>query len=469
MYAFSSEFPAIGQQQYIWGWEWCAWVRNVCGCLATAVAMRGCEKKGNPMNTRPGMEIRTKPDGGFIFLSVPQLLLPWWAHQQRLINWFAVRVWFAAHEVQARRCQVSQGVTPTYTPREVARLVGDATNPRIHRAVTQALEQLAAIGLLQFSETAIRFASRIEELSTIEDTTSYMPMLAQIKNNRRRVPVPRRTIRFMAAGAKRSVVGTMLGHLLRCLYYVHAADHGGECRSWGRIKAQWIADVFGLCIRSVYEARHFLIAHGWLIALDASQREWNGGGLTAVVSLTWQCDAASTKQIVTNEQNLAGPDEENPPQLAGPFLDKKPLQEQEDHKPENTDNNTTACGAHNKPGDTGHTKPGCAGHDGRLLHAPKQSLPTSLLGGGKITKEQLENTESLLALFAEAQDKGLAKDQLRFFAMAERAKNRGTTNPGGFFYQLVKRQLVHFLTEEELEAAKTKAVEETDDEAVITH
>ena len=49
---------------------------------------------------------RRKPVGGFLFLTVTQLSMVWWAYQKRFIQLKDLRVWFAAQELVARRCQL---------------------------------------------------------------------------------------------------------------------------------------------------------------------------------------------------------------------------------------------------------------------------------------------------------------------------------------------------------------------------
>ena len=94
-----------------------------------------------------------------------------------------------------------------------------------------------------------------------------------ITNNRRRVPVPRQAVRLIAGGAKASVIATMLGHLIRCLYY-----RDQHCRSGGWCKASWIAEVFGINLRSVKAARKHLVEIGWLQTFPTPQRLCNRWG-----------------------------------------------------------------------------------------------------------------------------------------------------------------------------------------------
>jgi hypothetical protein len=61
----------------------------------------------------------TKPEGGFRFISVVQLCIVWWAYREGFIQLRDVGVWFAAHELVARRCWLSNGKTPFYNYDEI--------------------------------------------------------------------------------------------------------------------------------------------------------------------------------------------------------------------------------------------------------------------------------------------------------------------------------------------------------------
>ena len=66
---------------------------------------------------------RRKPVGGFLFLTVTQLSMIWWAYQKRFIQLKDLRVWFAAQELVARRCRLKDTQTPRYGMEELRRLV----------------------------------------------------------------------------------------------------------------------------------------------------------------------------------------------------------------------------------------------------------------------------------------------------------------------------------------------------------
>jgi hypothetical protein len=93
----------------------------------------------------------SKPVGGFVFISVRQLCRAWVAYQQRHIRTMDLWVWFAAHELVARRCQVKAGQAVHYTEGELARLVGGEQN------MSHSLQRLAQADLLHWEETQVTF------------------------------------------------------------------------------------------------------------------------------------------------------------------------------------------------------------------------------------------------------------------------------------------------------------------------
>src|SRR6266851_8054909 len=128
-----------------------------------------------------------KPVGGFIFLTVQQLCLLWWAYRTRLIQLMDFRVWFAAHEMVARRCQLAPDQVSDYTPKELHGLVGGVGGEHLRAA----LRRLEAVGLLTWSNTQLTFATSPTDLRGMEDRSGCFTMPQAIPNPHRRVPVPR--------------------------------------------------------------------------------------------------------------------------------------------------------------------------------------------------------------------------------------------------------------------------------------
>ena len=219
---------------------------------------------------------RRKPEGGFAFFTVTQLVMAWTALREAEIGLKELRVYFALAEMKSRRCGCTDDdPPPEFTPLEIRRLVGGAGGER------EAVQKLLAVGLLrEVSKTSIEFATDPGELrfepKTLDATLDLIP------NNDRRVPVPRRIVRLIAGGARRTLIATILGHLIRCLFYKR-----GMCHPKGCVKASWIAEVFGVSERRVHEQRRHLVALGWLLPQETSQRTLNGHGLWVTINLAW--------------------------------------------------------------------------------------------------------------------------------------------------------------------------------------
>src|SRR5215470_12474549 len=108
------------------------------------------------MTTNTSLKIQAKkPSGGFRFLTVQQLCLIWWAYRIRLIQLLDLRVWFAAQEMVARRCQLDSGQIPMFTPQELHKLVGGAGGEHLRAS----LRRLETAGLLTWSTTQLTFVT----------------------------------------------------------------------------------------------------------------------------------------------------------------------------------------------------------------------------------------------------------------------------------------------------------------------
>jgi hypothetical protein len=223
-----------------------------------------------------------KPHGGFVFLTVLQLCLLWWLYRTRRIQLRDYRIWHACHEMVARRCQLAPNQDPEYTLTELHKLVGGVGGMHLRTS----LRRLEALGLLTWSRTRITFATSVEDLHGVEQLTDFHTMLAVVAQApQRRVPMPRQTLRLIAGGCAIAMIATMLGHLLRCLYY-HTRPH--RCVSGGWCKLSWIAEVFRINLRNVKAARRHLAALDWLQILPVPQYTLNRWGSYVQVSLTWE-------------------------------------------------------------------------------------------------------------------------------------------------------------------------------------
>lgn len=399
------------------------WIQGeTMGALGVAApGMKPERANGNVVDFPPRAH---KPDGGFRFISVVQLVMAYSAYREGNIRFQDLRVYLAAHEAHSRRCGAKDGQNaPTYKLEELRRLTG----ARHVVSVRHSLKRLETVGLLQWGSGGVRFASAPDELA-LPDLAPIEAMLDAIKNNRRKVPVPRRTLRMLAGGARRAVVATALGHLLRCVYY-----RSGECSMEGACKTSWVSRTFGLDVRKVKEARAHLRAIGWLAVKEVPQWYSNRFGARVVVSASWKqdCSVFSTTEsappgaIPTGE---SAPLETNQNPLREEFKNQKPAQA-----------------------------------------ADRKALVSSKSGGGEtlpkptlrdVRLEDLRNGERLLLLFEEAEARGLVdrteNERLQFFAAAEHAAVIGSINPPGLFARLVRNGWWHFATLSDEDAARAR-------------
>src|SRR3989449_4770223 len=118
------------------------------------------------MTTTPYPKLKAKkPHGGFRLLIVQQLCLVWWAYRSRRIQLMDFRVWCAAQEMVARRCQLAPDQVPDYTPRELHGLVGGVGGEYLRAS----LRRLQTLGLLTWSSTRLTFATAPTDLHGVED------------------------------------------------------------------------------------------------------------------------------------------------------------------------------------------------------------------------------------------------------------------------------------------------------------
>jgi hypothetical protein len=398
--------------------------------------------------TYPKVQAR-KPLGGFIFLTAHQLCLLWWAYRTRHIQLMDFRVWFAAQEMVARRCQIDSGQLPDYTPQELHGLVGGAGGEHLRASI----RRLETFGLLTWSRTRLTVATSFTDLQGCHDLTDLHAMYADVPNHARRVPVPRQTIRLIAGGCRATVIATMLGHMLRCLYYREQ-----RCISGGWCKASWIAEVFRMDQRNIKAARKHLVTIGWLQRLDTSQTLCNRWGTYALVNLSW----TRTPMEKTSQNDAQTPSGESPPppafsttKLPPPYKEhKEPLQELQHQKP-TPQVDTARLPLPFQDTELVSGEPTTGGYTQEKEPTKKATNHTPTFS--HIVPEDLTNTTRLLTLFEQAHTRGLIgksdSERLTFLSLAEHARVVGSHNPCGLFAELIRRKCWHFITESDEDAA----------------
>lgn len=351
---------------------------------------------------------RRKPAGGFCFIAGMALIASWQTYKASIITWHDLRVWFACFELVARRCGLRPDRCPRYGSKEILALVGGRSEGRVKRS----LRRLENAGLLRRSHTTM-------ELTV---PTSFDPSAELAVSNRmlhRRVPVPRRMIRFMARSSRPVVAATIVGHLLRCLYYRNRL-----CWPEGSVKASWIAEVFEVDARNVKAARKSLVKLGWLRLQESSQPALNRLGAKTIINLEWN-DVSATRPRHESPPRPADSDHRLPPPRKRSELSTRIL--------------------YQKPGRPGPTGVQCG-----------ESVVAANLKN--VVEADLMESARLAELFKQACQKGWVRnseaDRLSFITAAVRARRVGDRNPCGLFVSLVKRRLLNFSSNADEDVAR---------------
>ena len=401
----------------------------------------------------------TKPAGGYVPIKADHLLQAWLAYREGTIRLFDWRVWLACHELVARRCCMNRKLQACYSVEELCPLIG-STLPRL-RAAIRTLEKA---GLLSWE------GDRIDFVPTTVERKSADAMRETVQNWQRKVPVPRRVIRFLAGCGRKVMIATVIGHLLRCVYW-----RDGVCISGGRCKASWIAETFGVDLRNVKSARQELLASGWLTPVSASQTALNRWGLAVVVNLehTFEAFKKPQRSVTTRRDDMKKRKKINtyPGQGRGymdfpkvsfancrthrvPPKSPPPGQLSTAKSPPPYKNKELPSGSQNQK--LGQSR--IAGSCGEKRIAPKERDREPDLRN--VTVADLTDPRRLDRLFRQAVATGAATDspseRLRWFAAAERALNLSTQNPCGFFIRLFRQNLWHHITNAQEDAARVK-------------
>jgi len=352
-----------------------------------------------------------KPAGGFTLVSGTVILAAWAAYRRRDLRLFDLRVWFSCLELAARRCGLIKGRSPSFRIDEIHRLVGGVGGEHIR----QSLSRIERAGLITWSDRSIVFP----KTEAVLGQAGLGPMLDLIPNHRRLVPVPRRIVRLLAGGARRVVVATIVGHLLRCLYY-----RSGVCLPEGTCKASWIAELFGVNVRNVKSARKHLVSIGWLAPISTRQTCLNRFGQRVRINLEW------SRNDISARPKRSPPSAISTTELPPPYKDKKLSSRiYMNQKPEN-------------------------GPSGVSKQSTREGKPTFR----HVVPEDLYDPRRLRVLHRQAIVAALISqsecDRLRFFAAAEHAKAIGTRNPCGLFATIVRRGLWGFITQDDEDTAR---------------
>lgn len=374
------------------------------------------------LSAEPAKPVR-KPVGGYRLMSVTQLCMAWHAYREGHTQFRDLRVWFALHELVARRCEIDSERSAAFTTAELRGLVGGVGGEHLRRS----LARLARSGLVSWSEREISFPASPDGMPG--DLSAFWTMLNAIQNNRRRVPVPRRTVRLIAQCGKPAVVATILGTLLRCVYV-----RQGGIVSEGAVKCSWIAETFRVGERNVKAARKFLAALAWLEALDVPQWYKNRYGARIRVNLAWERPDSYADRATES----APPPAFSTTGSAPPCLNQKPLQER-------SFNQKPAAAADRPAG---------------FLTKERKAEALASPALRDVKPADLQDTSRTLALYGLATQAKLIEEsdwgRLTFVSLAEHAIVHGTKNPAGLFVWLLKERQYAYITNGDEDAAQQR-------------
>ncbi len=355
--------------------------------------------------------------GGFIRIRVGDLLQAWRGCLGQPGGAGDFRAWLAAHEIQVRRGPVTvrDGRTASYPVAELANLcqVGD-------RRARDAIRRLTKAGLIRWDQGDGAGITFPPAQTTIEPGTSRAGSADDsLPGHEGFLTIPRRLLRFLARGARPALIAAAFGVLLRCVSRRQAG-----WGSHGRVKASWVARVFGVDLRRVKAARADLITLGWIGAEGgpADQVSWNRWGRVYRVDLAWAPPVADCHP----SEGQTGP------KLSPPDLDPAPVPDPSNPEPARADRT---------PGDSLRT----------LERIKPTSPPLPCPTIRSIHADDLASTARTLALHQAAVAQGWAvpseASRLRFVAAAVHAQQVGTTNPPGLFRSIVTANRWHLLTQ----------------------
>lgn len=390
--------------------------------------------------------------GRYRRVTVTQLAMAWWLYREGYITRRQLRITFAAHEMAERRRYSGPEDTrqkPLYRFIELKALVGGRGSKSADRDLSADVKRLRDIGLVKIEPRAITFARSAADLTVPGPIGAFANFLAELPNQRRSIPVPRRTLRALAAGFSRAETAYMIAALIRSVYW---HKETGLTRTDGRTKGSWIADVFGVSRRAVTAARGHLIQIGWLQPKDPPQWALNKWGVHDVVNVDWEPSKALDEQTagaVENTDKQAGEAEVETGGSATPISPKSAGTASpyiNSSSPSSKESLETRK--------LGFDTPGPPMLGSRTKNASsKPKLRPSLRD---VVPSDLGSPEALLILYAQAIAAGLATNstagQLEFLAFTQRARTRGR-RPGALLLWLLSNGKREFITQADEDAA----------------
>lgn len=345
------------------------------------------------------------------------------------LSYRGVRVFFGclammAVREAAARSNTRKGRRPCSAPRfrsvELSGLTGLPES-----VVKREIRILGRLSILSFAETEVVTTKMLLRPEN-EKLCSY---LCGKRSPKRPIPVPRVVLRFVARSGKGAISKTLLAHIVRGLTL---KPRTGEICAAGTVKASWIANTFGLSLRSVKAARKELIEMG-LISKDTGsfQRKLNRDGAYFVLNLSWADNPKVWQSEGEASPKISPLRVKTHPKIAPPYKDKKTSYESKNQKTKKT--------------------PGvCIANEG-----PKPKLQD-------VRPEDIKSSSRLHSLYAQAVKARWLVDSesnlLNWFGAAVRAQTVDAKCPVRVFLGIVKSKRWEFITQAQEDRARSALI-----------
>jgi len=359
-----------------------------------------------------------------------QLCMAWWLFSAGHISKRALRAYFALQEMVERRRYTAEDKRgcAAYGLPELKALVGGRGSKTADYALSGDLRRLSELGLVQFTPRSITFAESFDQIA-VEDNSGLYAMWGQMhpKTRGRAVPVPRRTLRALAAGFTTADTAYIIAALIRSVFHQTSKGH---YTTDGRTKDSWVVETFSLSLKAIRNARKHLGEIGWLEELPTHQNLRNLYGTHVHVNVDWSPAANDVDNPSVGEGRGSGGSATPQPEITAESA---------------TPRNRSAL-----PTEDLNTR--------RLrADAPGPSGVCTSKGGGKTAKPNLRDiqpadladTDRLLELRRQAIKLGLGFEgeigERDFLALANRARTRGH-RPAALFFDLISKKRTAFIT-----------------------
>ena len=217
------------------------------------------------------------PEGRYLKMTIPHLLLPLQAMKQDLITALDDRTYHALHEMAERRRYVPQ-TTAHYGPRECQKLFGPTV--RLSQ-VEHSIDALKQTGLVHWSPSALRFPTDPAAVPAL-DVPAYRAMRAHVHPKRVWVPFPRRWLRYLVRHGSPGLIASAGYVMQRCFW----DPTEGVCA--GAVSPEALAACCDFSQRTA--ARHLATFErlGWLHWEPRPRRYERAYGRWYVINPTWK-------------------------------------------------------------------------------------------------------------------------------------------------------------------------------------